>query len=131
MRFPPPSRSDEGARVRRYEPLGSRRDNGGTRRFAQALKLVSPNPRTFVGSGKAEEIASLCLAHAADVVIFDEELTPAQQGNLEKIMPQNVKVIDRTALILDIFAAKMSGDIERFPTLRLRMRSIGGARGML
>ena len=67
-------------------------------------RLVSPNPRTFVGSGKAEEIASLCLAHAADVVIFDEELTPAQQGNLEKIMPQNVKVIDRTALILDIFA---------------------------
>ena len=67
-------------------------------------RLVSPNPRTFVGTGKAEEIASLCLAHAADVVIFDEELTPAQQGNLEKIMPQNVKVIDRTALILDIFA---------------------------
>ena len=58
----------------------------------------------FVGSGKAEEIADLCRSFAADVVIFDEELTPSQQSNLEKAMPRDVKVIDRTALILDIFA---------------------------
>ncbi|MBR5259929.1 MAG: GTPase HflX [Eggerthellaceae bacterium] len=67
-------------------------------------KLDSPNPRTFVGSGKAEEIADLCRAHAADLVIFDDELTPSQQSNLEKIVGKKVKVIDRTALILDIFA---------------------------
>ena len=67
-------------------------------------KLDSPNPRTFVGSGKAVEVADLCRAHAADVVIFDDELTPSQQSNLEKIVPKEVKVIDRTALILDIFA---------------------------
>ncbi len=67
-------------------------------------RLDSPNPRTFVGSGKAEEIAELCRAHAADLVIFDDELTPSQQSNLEKIVGKNVKVIDRTALILDIFA---------------------------
>lgn len=67
-------------------------------------RLDAPNPRTFVGSGKAEEIADLCRSFAADVVIFDEELSPSQQSNLEKAMPRDVKVIDRTALILDIFA---------------------------
>lgn len=67
-------------------------------------KLDAPNPRTFIGSGKAEEVADMCRAHSADVVIFDDELTPSQQTNLEKIVPRDVKVIDRTALILDIFA---------------------------
>ena len=67
-------------------------------------KLASPNARTFVGSGKAQEIADMCLAYAADMVIFDDELTPSQQSNLEKIMGRDVKVFDRTALILDIFA---------------------------
>ena len=69
-------------------------------------KLDSPNPRTFVGSGKAEEIAGLARSYAADVVIFDDELTPSQQSNLEKVVGKDVKVIDRTALILDIFAQK-------------------------
>ena len=67
-------------------------------------RLDAPNPRTFVGSGKAEEIAELCRSYAADLVIFDDELSPSQQSNLEKIVPKDVKVIDRTALILDIFA---------------------------
>ena len=67
-------------------------------------KLDAPNPRTFVGSGKAEEIAELARAHAADLVVFDDELTPSQQSNLEKAVGRDVKVIDRTALILDIFA---------------------------
>lgn len=67
-------------------------------------RLDSPNPRTFVGSGKAEEIADLARSYAADVVIFDDELTPSQQSNLESIVGKDVKVIDRTALILDIFA---------------------------
>jgi GTP-binding protein HflX len=67
-------------------------------------KLATPNPRTFVGSGKAAEIAHLCSSHAADIVIFDDELTPSQQSNLEKLVGKDVKVVDRTALILDIFA---------------------------
>ena len=67
-------------------------------------KLDAPNPRTFVGSGKAEEVAELACAHAADLVVFDDELTPSQQSNLEKVVGKEVKVIDRTALILDIFA---------------------------
>lgn len=67
-------------------------------------KLEAPNPRTFVGTGKAEEVAELARAHAADLVVFDDELTPSQQANLEKVVGRDVKVIDRTALILDIFA---------------------------
>lgn len=80
-------------------------DTAGAAVVATATqKLDAPNPRTFIGSGKAEEIAGLCRSLAADVVIFDEELSPSQQSNLEKAMPKEVKVIDRTALILDIFA---------------------------
>ena len=71
-------------------------------------RLSSINPRTFVGSGKAEEIADLCRAYSADLVVFDDELTPSQQSNLEKIVGKSVKVIDRTALILDIFALHAS-----------------------
>ena len=67
-------------------------------------RLEAPNPRTFVGSGKAEEVAELARSAEADLVIFDDELTPTQQSNLERIMDRSVKVIDRTALILDIFA---------------------------
>ena len=67
-------------------------------------KLDSPNPRTFVGSGKVEEISRLCRSTGADLIIFDDELTPSQQSNLEKSVDRDLKVIDRTALILDIFA---------------------------
>ena len=67
-------------------------------------KLDAPNPRTFVGTGKAKEIADLARTCAADLVIFDDELSPSQQANLEKIVDKDVKIIDRTALILDIFA---------------------------
>ena len=67
-------------------------------------RLESPNPRTFIGSGKVDEVAQLCRSYAADLVIFDDELTPSQQSNLEKQVGKNIKIIDRTALILDIFA---------------------------
>lgn len=68
-------------------------------------RLERPNPKTFIGSGKAREIAQYCTNLDADVVIFDDELTPSQQANLERIVGRDVKVIDRTALILDIFGA--------------------------
>ena len=67
-------------------------------------RLEAPNPRTFIGKGKAEEVVRAVRELSADVVIFDDELTPSQQGNLEKLVGSSVKVIDRTALILDIFA---------------------------
>ena len=68
-------------------------------------RLDKPVPKTFVGSGKAEEIARLARSLDADVVIFDDELTPSQQSNLEGVIGKRCKVIDRTALILDIFGA--------------------------
>lgn len=97
--------SDEGALLSSLAELARLTDTAGAEVVATTWqKLDAPNPRTFIGSGKAEEVADMCRAHAADVVIFDDELTPSQQSNLEKAMPKEVKVIDRTALILDIFA---------------------------
>lgn len=61
-----------------------------------------PHPATYVGSGKAQEIKMLTQALDVDVVVFDDELAPNQQRNLEKIL--ECDVVDRTALILDIFA---------------------------
>jgi GTP-binding protein HflX len=61
-----------------------------------------PDPATYVGSGKAEELRVLAEALDTDVVVFDDELSPAQQRNLEKLLGRDV--VDRVALILDIFA---------------------------
>ena len=66
-------------------------------------RLDAPVPKTFIGKGKVEELCSYVRSLAADVVIFDDELSPSQQANLEKIVGEPVKIIDRTALILDIF----------------------------
>lgn len=72
--------------------------------YTMAQKLDAPNARTFIGSGKADELAARVKELEADVVILDDELSPSQQSNLERIVGKPVKVIDRTALILDIFA---------------------------
>ena len=66
-------------------------------------RLDRPVPKSFIGSGKVEELKSLVGRLEADVVIFDEDLTPAQQSHLERAVGEPVKIIDRTALILDIF----------------------------
>lgn len=66
-------------------------------------KLDKPNPRTFVGKGKVQEIIQLVNSLDGDLVVFDSELSPTQQANLEREI-KDVKIIDRTALILDIFA---------------------------
>ncbi|HWW45441.1 MAG TPA: GTPase HflX [Acidimicrobiia bacterium] len=62
----------------------------------------SPDPATYIGAGKADELRGLADALDVDVVVFDDELTPAQQRNLEKKLGRDV--VDRVALILDIFA---------------------------
>jgi GTP-binding protein HflX len=67
-------------------------------------KLESLHAATFIGKGKAEEFAKFCKANKVDTVIFDDELSPAQSRNLEKIF--ECKILDRTALILDIFAQR-------------------------
>ena len=72
------------------------------KRFTQ--KLDVPNPKTFIGTGKMDEVRVFVEEHDIGTAIFDDELSPAQQKNIEKIL--KCKVIDRTYLILDIFAQR-------------------------
>ncbi|HLU51146.1 MAG TPA: GTPase HflX [Flavobacteriaceae bacterium] len=72
------------------------------RRFLQ--KLDKPNPKTFIGTGKMEEVRLFIEENDIGTAIFDDELSPAQQKNIEQIL--KCKVIDRTNLILDIFAQR-------------------------
>ena len=67
-------------------------------------KVETQNPATYIGKGKASEFAAFCKANDVDTVIFDDELSPAQTRNLEKIF--EIKILDRTALILDIFSQR-------------------------
>ena len=95
-------------------------------------RMERPNPRTFVGSGKAEEIEALARDQRATVVVFDDELTPSQQANLETLLPE-IRVIDRTQLILDIFAAhavshegKLQVELARLEYVLPRLRGMWG-----
>ena len=72
------------------------------KRFTQ--RLDTPNPKTFIGTGKMEELTQFVEENEIGTVIFDDELTPAQQNNIEKIL--RIKILDRTTLILDIFAQR-------------------------
>ena len=72
------------------------------KRFSQ--KLERPNPKTFLGTGKIDEINHYTKEHIISTVIFDDELSPSQQKNLSKIL--DCKILDRTNLILDIFAQR-------------------------
>ncbi len=72
------------------------------KRFTQ--KLDMPNPKTFIGKGKMEEVREFIHANDISTAIFDDELSPGQQRNIEKIL--ECKIIDRTNLILDIFAQR-------------------------
>jgi len=72
------------------------------KRFSQ--KMERPNPKTFLGTGKIDEINLYIKEHSISTVIFDDELSPSQQKNITRIL--NCKVLDRTNLILDIFAQR-------------------------
>ncbi|MFL2588127.1 MAG: GTPase HflX [Flavobacteriaceae bacterium] len=72
------------------------------KRFVQNIQIK--NPKTFLGSGKMQEVEKYVREKEVTTVVFDDELTPAQQGNIEKIL--RCKILDRTGLILDIFAQR-------------------------
>ncbi|SFB71512.1 GTP-binding protein HflX [Flagellimonas taeanensis] len=72
------------------------------KRFVQRVEV--PNPKTYIGAGKMEEVERYVNENEIGAVIFDDELTPAQQKNIEKIL--RCKILDRTGLILDIFAQR-------------------------
>ena len=73
-----------------------------TKRFVQRMEV--PHPKTFIGTGKMEEVQVYVKANEIGSVIFDDELSPAQQNNIEKLL--RCKILDRTGLILDIFAQR-------------------------
>ena len=80
-------------------------DTAGIDVVGQAIqRFDKPNSATYIGPGKVDEVKLLVQELQADVVIFDDELSPRHQRELERIFGDDVKVLDRTALILDIFA---------------------------
>ena len=97
-----PDVTDEDAEAS-LDELGALVDTAGADEVARITQRRDVPDRTwFIGKGKVEELRQLCLAVDADTVVFDNELTPAQQYNLEQVLGRTA--IDRTAVILDIFA---------------------------
>ena len=104
-------------------------DTAGADEVARTIqRRAAPDPATYVGRGKADEIRALSEAVDADTVVFDDELTPAQQFNLEKILGRSA--LDRTAVILDIFAQNASSQEGRLQVelaqLRYRLPRLRG-----
>ena len=106
------TRSQDEERMSEYlDELAFLTDTAGAKvlkRYTQ--RLEHPDPRTFIGSGKLNDIRTFVKDNKVDIIIFDDELSPAQQRNLEKevndVKEVKVKVVDRTRLILDIFASR-------------------------
>lgn len=95
-------REDEEDTDRHLDELALLVDTAGADVVARVIqRRHSPDPATYLGSGKVQELRELCEAVDADTVVFDDELSPAQQRNLEKALGRTA--IDRTAVILDIF----------------------------
>src|SRR6204780_4387342 len=126
----PPEREEE--TERHLDELALLVDTAGADEAARVVQRRGhPDPATFVGKGKAEELRDLSNTVDADTVVFDDELTPAQSRNLEKILGRTA--IDRTAVILDIFAqnaateegkAQVELAILRYRLPRLRGRGV-------
>ena len=114
-------------------------DTAGADALARVVqRMDGPDPAMFVGKGKAAELHQVCLTVDADTAVFDEELSPAQQRNLEKLLGRTA--IDRTAVILDIFAQHahtQQGKVQvelaqlryRLPRLRGRQVALSQQRG--
>lgn len=85
--------------------LGLLAETAGLDVVGQATqRLEHPNPQTFIGPGKVEEVYALAEEVRAEVILFDEELSPRHLRELEKVFDDHARILDRTALILDIFA---------------------------
>ncbi|MEK9502294.1 GTPase HflX [Gaopeijia maritima] len=101
----PPRELDPRIAEEHLEELARLTDTAGGQVTAVVRqRLDSPSPKTFIGQGKAEELKQVVESSGADLVIFDEELSPAQGKNLEQVT--GVRVMDRPELILDIFATR-------------------------
>jgi len=113
--------------------LAALADSAGIPTLAQVIqKRTLPVPATFIGKGKVAEVREAANELAADVIIFNDELSPAQARNLEEVIGK--KVIDRTQLIMDIFAqraatkeAKLQVELAQLSYLLPRLRGWGSA----
>ncbi len=104
MTTPPDTAEDTEASMDELELLV---DTAGADTAARVVQQrAAPDPKYYIGKGKAEELREVALETDCDTVVFDDELTPAQQLNLEKLLGRTA--IDRTAVILDIFAQNAS-----------------------
>ncbi|MGN2247883.1 ribosome rescue GTPase HflX [Frateuria sp. GZRR35] len=100
-----PHARGEGDAARRAEEFAELVRSAGAEVLASvSARVEDPNPRYYIGTGKAEEVAEAVRATEADVVLVDHLLTPVQERNLEKLLA--VRVVDRAGLILDIFAQR-------------------------
>jgi GTPase len=99
------ARQDEDQALEYLAELGFLAHTAGGEVIKQyTQKITLPNPKTFIGSGKLMEVQSFVEEHEVSTVVFDDELTPAQQRNIEELL--KCKILDRTGLILDIFAQR-------------------------
>lgn len=120
-----------------WESLDELEELGQTAGAVTVAKVVQNRERvhsgTYIGKGKIQEVKELVLAHQADCVVCDDELTPAQYHNLQEML--DVKVIDRTVMILDIFAKRAStseGKLQvELAQLRYRASHLIGGRSEL
>ena len=97
---------------------------------AEVLAIITgtrktPDPRLYVGSGKAEEIKALVKEKQADLVVFDHPLSPSQERNLEALL--QCRVLDRTGLILDIFAQRARSFEGQLQVELAQLRHLGDA----
>ncbi|MFI5165704.1 MAG: GTPase HflX, partial [Thermoanaerobaculales bacterium] len=79
---------------------------GGTAVARLVQERKAPDPTFFIGRGKVAELAALIASSAARMAVFDDDLSPSQARHLEEELPEGIKVLDRTAVILDIFALR-------------------------
>lgn len=100
-----PKGADEREYEVSFEELARLADTAGAEVVARLTQQKeNPDVRTYIGKGKVEELAKLCENNDIDIVIFDDELSPSQIRNVENDINADVRVIDRSMLILDIFA---------------------------
>jgi len=100
-----PHSRGEGDSVRRADEFAELAKSAGAEILGSIpARIDTPNPRYYIGTGKAEEVAEAVRALGADLVLVDHLLSPVQERNLEKLL--NIRVVDRAGLILDIFAQR-------------------------
>lgn len=133
----PGFRADETADEATLAELAALVETAGGEALATVLQnRPSPDVRTLIGEGKCEEIRALADAHEADLVIFDNELSPSQMNNLEELLGRTV--LDRSALILDIFAqrartgeGKLQVELAQYQYILPRLAGLGKAMSRL